>query len=173
MNNVRTLNFSAFNDFANGFATNSSAILVDDAQTVQLMHNSRNTASFVQIDNVMAAAGGQLGEIRSVLGDFVKELQGQLQASFVLAIGTATSWQVFTNTCDFSRPLHVVVATVFDEIENELSSGEARGIIQLLGKYMKAPYGMNINALTLFAFYYIAYKDKYLLCYFCDEKLAP
>ncbi len=90
-----------------------------------------------------------------------------------LAIGTATSWQVFTNKCEFSRPLHVVAATVFDEIENELSSGEARSSIQLLGKYMKAPYGMNINALTLFAFYYIAYKDKYLLCYFGNEKLAP
>ena len=39
----------------------------------------------------MAAAGGQLGEIRSVLGDFVKELQGQLQASFVSDSGQMQS----------------------------------------------------------------------------------
>ena len=90
-----------------------------------------------------------------------------------LSVGSTTSWQVFTNTCSFCRPLNPVALPVFEALENELESGEAKGILQLMGRFSRAPYGMNINALALFTFYYIAYKDKYLLCYFGDEKLAP
>ena len=90
-----------------------------------------------------------------------------------LSVGSTTSWQVFTNTCSFSRPLNPVVSPVFEALEKELESGEAKGILQLTRNFTRAPYGMNINALALFTFYYIAYKDKYLLCYLGDEKLAP
>lgn len=90
-----------------------------------------------------------------------------------LSVGVATSWQVFTNSCSFTKPLHPVVSAVFDALENDLESGDVKSILQLIGRYLKAPYGMNVNVLALFTFYYIAYKDKYLLCYFGDEKLAP
>ena len=80
-----------------------------------------------------------------------------------LSVGSTTSWQVFTNTCNFSRPLNPVASPVFEALENELESGEVKGILQIIGRFSKAPYGMNINALTLFTFYYIAYKDKHLL----------
>lgn len=90
-----------------------------------------------------------------------------------LAIGVTTSWQVFTNNCSFSKPLNSSTATVFDAMEVGLANGEPQSILQLLGKYLKAPYGMNVNAIALFAFYYIAYKDRYVLCYFGNEKLTP
>ena len=90
-----------------------------------------------------------------------------------LAVGVTTSWQVFTNSCSFSKPLNSSVAAVFDAMEVGLGSGEPQSILHLLGRYSKAPYGMNINAIALFVFYYIAYKDRYVLCYFGNEKLTP
>lgn len=90
-----------------------------------------------------------------------------------LSIGSETSWQVFTETCSFIKPTNVHAAVVFDAMEEALAVDEALSIIQILGKYAKAPYGMNINAIALFSFYYIAYKDKYVLCYLENEKLMP
>lgn len=90
-----------------------------------------------------------------------------------LTVGNATSWQVYSSTCSFIKPIEPQVLEVFNSIEETLSSGEALSLMQVFGEFAKAPYGMNMNSITLFFFYYIAFKDKYVLCYFGDEKLQP
>lgn len=91
-----------------------------------------------------------------------------------LAVGPTTSWQVYNNSCTFIKPLNPVLAEVFNDIDQTVEqSTDPINVLQLLGKYTKKPYGMNINALALFVFYYIAYKDKQILCYYGQEKLLP
>lgn len=92
----------------------------------------------------------------------------------VLAVGPTTSWQVYNNSCSFIKPLNPVLAEIFNDIDQTVEqSKDPISVLQLLGKYAKKPYGMNINSLALFAFYYIAYKDKQVLCYYGQEKLLP
>lgn len=88
-----------------------------------------------------------------------------------LTVGSATSWQVYNNNCHFTKPMEPHVLEIFDSIEDSLDNGETLKPMQIFGKFTKAPYGMNMNAIVLFFFYYIAFKEKYILCYFGDEKL--
>ena len=88
-----------------------------------------------------------------------------------LMVGNSTSWQVFCGSCSLTKPKDACALSVFDLVENKLDEGENLSFIQIFGDYLKAPYGMNMNALALFFFYYIAFKDKYIHCYYGNEKL--
>lgn len=90
-----------------------------------------------------------------------------------LSVGSATSWQVYNNTCNFVKPVDMRALEIFNAVDEALYNNDALGIMQIFGKFTKPPYGMNINAIALFSFYYIAFKDKYILCYFGDKKLQP
>lgn len=90
-----------------------------------------------------------------------------------LTVGSETSWQVYNNACAFTKPANLQALEIFDLIEEALSGGDAFSVMQIFGKFAKAPYGMNMNSIALYLFYYIAFKDKYILCYFGHEKLQP
>ena len=90
-----------------------------------------------------------------------------------LTVGSATSWQVYNTSCTFAKPVNAQALEIFDLVEEALANGESQGIMKIFAKFARAPYGMNINSIVLFFFYYIAVKDKHVLCYFGDEKLQP
>lgn len=90
-----------------------------------------------------------------------------------LTVGSVSSWKVYSNTCSFMKPANALALEIYDLIEESLSDGEAKSLLQIFGQFAKAPYGMNMNSIALYLFYYIAYKDKYILCYYGDEKLQP
>lgn len=88
-----------------------------------------------------------------------------------LAVGITTSWQVFNNNCSFIKPQNAQLLRIFNCVENALLEDESQSVMQLFGLFVRKPYGMNINAIALFVFYFIAYKDKDILCYYNNEKL--
>jgi len=91
-----------------------------------------------------------------------------------LAVGVNTSWQVYNNSCMFVKPVNALALEIFNELEGNLKNAtEALALMQLFGRYTKKPYSMNSNALALFVFYYIAYEDKNVLCYYGKDKLQP
>lgn len=90
-----------------------------------------------------------------------------------LSVGSNTSWQVYNSTCNFVKPLDPRALEIFNAIEEDLSSGDALGIMQIFGKFARSPYGMSMNAIALFSFYYIAIKDKNIVCYYEGGKLQP
>ncbi|MBU9728868.1 hypothetical protein [Diplocloster modestus] len=90
-----------------------------------------------------------------------------------LAVNGTTSWQVFDNTCTFIKPNNTQMLHIFNLVEETLKDDEALSVTQLFGRFTKAPYGMNVNAIALFTFYFIAYQDKNIRCYFGSERLQP
>ena len=90
-----------------------------------------------------------------------------------LLVGNATSWQVYSGNCRLTKSENACALKIFDLTEDKLEKGENFSVMQVFGDYLKAPYGMNMNALALFFFYYIAFKDKYVHCYYGNEKLLP
>ena len=83
MNNLRTQDFRIFDNLADSFAADSLAGFFNQLQTVKLVHNGRNAAGFVQINDVVAATRAHLSEVRSFLRDFIEQLQRQVDACFV------------------------------------------------------------------------------------------
>ena len=87
-----------------------------------------------------------------------------------LTTGVATSWQGYTNDCRFVPPINDVALEIFKELDAAIDNN-TRSVLQLFSKYTKVPYGLNINAVALFLFYYLAVKDKQVLCYYNDRKM--
>ena len=83
MNNFRTQDFRIFDNLTDSFAADSLAGFFNQLQTVKLVHNGRDAAGFVQINDVVAAARAHLSEVRSFLGNFIEQLQRQVDACFV------------------------------------------------------------------------------------------
>ena len=88
-----------------------------------------------------------------------------------LSIGVGTSWQVFDNNCVLSDPQNELIHTICDDIHSALQEDEAKSVFTLMEKYTHAPYGMNVNAICLLTFYFIAHYGNTLYCYFGQEKL--
>jgi len=88
-----------------------------------------------------------------------------------LSVGVGTSWQVFDNNCILSEPHNKLIKTICDEVYSALQEETAKPIFGLMEKYAHAPYGMNISAICLLSFYFIAYYGNVLYCYLGQEKL--
>lgn len=88
-----------------------------------------------------------------------------------LSTRTETSWKVFDDDCNLIEPLEPTIRIICEEVEEQLREGEIKSIFSVMGKYMKAPYGMNINAVALFVFYFIALQGKAVLCFYGQERL--
>lgn len=89
-----------------------------------------------------------------------------------LSVGPRTSWEVFDQDCVLGLPKNILIHELFDIIEGKISTEQPQSVIALMGAFTKPPYGLNLNALALLVFYYIAYQDKSLFCYFGKEKLS-
>lgn len=88
-----------------------------------------------------------------------------------LSINVPTSWQVFSSDCVLLVPKQPIIREIYDTLVDEIDEKSPKTIGILLGKYLKAPYGMNLNSLALFLFYFIAERGNALYCYFGTEKL--
>lgn len=91
-----------------------------------------------------------------------------------LSVGVSTSWQVFDSKCCLTYPENPVVAEIYDSISDSISAETPMAMMSLFERYMRPPFGLNINAVSLLLFYYIAERGPSLYCYYGDEKLqAP
>lgn len=88
-----------------------------------------------------------------------------------LSINVPTSWQVFGNDCVLLVPKQPIIREIYDALICEIDEKSPKAIGTLLGKYLHAPYGMNLNSLALFLFYFIAERGNALYCYYGTEKL--
>ena len=70
---IRTRNDRVFDQSADGLTGDGLAALVDESQFAQFVHDRRDAAGFVQVNHMMESAGAQFGQVRSLLGDFVKQ----------------------------------------------------------------------------------------------------
>ena len=89
-----------------------------------------------------------------------------------MSVGVQTSWQVFDNSCSLDKPTNTIISHIYDEVESSLSNAEPRAIMTIMNKYTQAPYGMNMNAVALFSFYFIAQHGNRLISYYGQEKLT-
>ena len=89
-----------------------------------------------------------------------------------LSTGIRTSWQVFNNSCNLIEPQNALMKEIYDDLSARLSFDTPTPFYTLFGKYSEVPYGMNANALALFAMYFIAQKGNQVLCYYGNEKLT-
>ena len=89
-----------------------------------------------------------------------------------MSVGVQTSWQVFDNSCSLDKPTNIIISRIYDEVESSLNNAEARAIMTIMNKYTQAPYGMNMNAVALFSFYFIAQHGNRLISYYGQEKLT-
>lgn len=88
-----------------------------------------------------------------------------------LSVGVSTSWQVFDSNCNLTTPQNPLIQKIYDEVDASLCENEPKSILTLMDRYIKPPFGMNINAVTLFIFYFIAKHGNKLFCYYGQEKL--
>jgi len=90
-----------------------------------------------------------------------------------LSTKTETSWKVFDDNCSLIEPQEMMIRTIYDEVESELKEGQMKSVFSVMGKYTNVPYGMNINAVALFVFYFIAQQGRKVVCYYGQERLLP
>ncbi len=88
-----------------------------------------------------------------------------------ILIGTSTSWEVYSDSCVLGEPLNSKISKVYKGIKKMLECDDQMNFYQLMMPFVKMPYGMNINSFVLFLFYFIAFQDKQILCYYGNEKL--
>ena len=89
-----------------------------------------------------------------------------------LSTKSATSWQVFDDSCCLIAPQNKLLKNIYDEVEASLSFDEAIPVQRLFGKFSTLPYGMNDNALSLFIIYFIVIQGTAILSYYGQEKLV-
>lgn len=88
-----------------------------------------------------------------------------------LSVGISTSWQVFDSNCNLTTPQNPLIQKIYNEVDAALSENEPKSILTLMDRFIKPPFGMNINAVALFIFYFIAKHGNTLFCYYGQEKL--
>lgn len=88
-----------------------------------------------------------------------------------LSTNVVTSWQVFDSNCQLRNPANPLINRICETIGTTLKSESATNLFAVTEQFMRPPYGMNINAIALLIFYYIAYHGNKLLCYYGQEKL--
>ena len=80
---VRTADFRVFDQSADGLTGNGLAGFDDEPFLCQFMHNRADAAGFVQVRHMMGAAGAQESQVGGLLGNFIEQFQGQLDAGFM------------------------------------------------------------------------------------------
>ena len=88
----------------------------------------------------------------------------------ILSVDSEKGWKVFYSGNVISKPLHPVVNEIYEEIEKLLKSGEKILIGTLIGKYTKAPYGLNIYSASLLVVYTIAVNRDNIQVYKASSK---
>ena len=83
------------------------------------------------------------------------------------------SWQVFNDSCQLVLPQNELMRDIYREAEETIPEEDSISVYRLFGKYLHAPYGMNIYSYVLFVLYFIVKHEHYLLTYIGNERLTP
>ena len=82
------------------------------------------------------------------------------------------SWKVFNNSCQLVEPGNIIVREILQNVKNELEDGKLHKAFQLFYKYVRAPYGMNENSLSLLIAYFGAYEGKKYYFFYGTERMS-
>ena len=80
------------------------------------------------------------------------------------------SWKVLSNDLKLVIPQNEKVLRIFQDVESQITENR-QSVKQIFEKYTYSPYGLNEYSLALFVFYYIAFSNRAIVCYFNNEKL--
>ena len=81
----------------------------------------------------------------------------------ILSVDSEKGWKVLYPNNVIGEPLHPVVKEIYTEIKQQILLKQPIKINELLGKYTKAPYGLNIYSITLLIVYIIALNKDNLI----------
>lgn len=81
----------------------------------------------------------------------------------ILSVDSEKGWKVLYPNNVIGEPLHPVVKEIYTEIKQQILLKQPIKINELLGKYTKAPYGLNIYSITLLIVYVIALNKDNLI----------
>ncbi len=90
-----------------------------------------------------------------------------------LSTGVKYSWQVFNESCQLVLPQNELIKSIYREADEAIPEEDSISVNRLFGKYLHAPYGMNIYSYVLFVLYFIEKHEQYLLTYIGNERLTP
>lgn len=90
-----------------------------------------------------------------------------------LSTGVNYSWQVFNESCQLVLPQNELMKSIYKEVDEAIPAEDSISVNKLFGKYLHAPYGMNIYSYVLFVLYFIEKHEQYLLTYIGNERLTP
>lgn len=83
----------------------------------------------------------------------------------ILSIQSEKGWKVLYEGNVISKPLHPIVNEIYLEIQSEIKSYRKIKFRDLIFKYTKAPYGLNIYAATLVIIYSVTLNKDNLIVY--------
>lgn len=89
-----------------------------------------------------------------------------------LSTGVKYSWQVFNESCQLVFPQNELMKGIYREADEAIPEEDSISVNRLFGKYLHAPYGMNIYSYVLFVLYFIEKHEQYLLTYIGNERLT-
>lgn len=90
-----------------------------------------------------------------------------------LSTGVNYSWQVFNESCQLVLPQNELMKSIYREVDAAIPEEDSISVNKLFGKYLHAPYGMNIYSYVLFVLYFIEKHEQHLLAYIGNERLTP
>ncbi len=89
-----------------------------------------------------------------------------------ISTGNANSWQIFNNECCLVLPQNELIRRIYDEVDSNIRESEPLAIGKLFGRYLRAPFGMNIYSLSLFIVYFIQKQGKKVICRLGSDRLT-
>lgn len=81
----------------------------------------------------------------------------------VLSVDSEKGWKVLYPNNVISEPLHPIVKEIYNEIKQLILSKRPIIVNELISKYTKAPYGLNIYSISLLIIYTIALNKDNLI----------
>lgn len=89
-----------------------------------------------------------------------------------LSVAGNSSWKVFNKDCQLVLPQNELIKKIYSEVDSSIPEEGSFTVGRLFGKYLHAPYGMNIYSYTLFVIYFIQKHENKLVCFLGNEKLS-
>lgn len=91
------------------------------------------------------------------------EIDYRNRINSILSVDSEKGWKVLYPNNVIGEPLHPVVKEIYTEIKQQILLKQAIKINELIGKYTKAPYGLNIYSITLLVVYIITLNKENLI----------
>lgn len=91
------------------------------------------------------------------------EIDYRNRINSILSVDSEKGWKVLYTNNVIGEPLHPVVKEIYTEIKQQILLKQPIRINELIGKYTKAPYGLNIYSITLLIVYIITLNKDNLI----------